>query len=129
MTVEEAVQLVVQAGAIGRTGEVLVLDMGNPVRINELAEQLANDAHQDVEIVFTGLRPGEKIHESLFGSDEVDDRAVHPLISHVRVPPLDSSACALLNLTASPAELKMLVQEVCEAGLPGGSEKIEAVHS
>ena len=73
MTVEEAVQLVIQAGAVGRSGEVLVLDMGNPVRINEVAERLASEAPEAVDIVYTGLRPGEKLHETLFGIGEVDD--------------------------------------------------------
>ena len=88
MTVEEAVQLVIQAGAVGRDGEALVLDMGEPVRIADVARRLAAEAPRPVEIVYTGLRPGEKLHEVLLGADEVDDRPAHPLISHVPVPPL-----------------------------------------
>ncbi|MGQ0743927.1 MAG: polysaccharide biosynthesis protein [Acidimicrobiales bacterium] len=90
MTVEEAVGLVIQAGAIGRDGEVLVLDMGHPVRIHEVAERLIALAGRDVPIQITQLRPGEKLHEVLFGPNEVDHRPVHPLISHVPVPPLDA---------------------------------------
>ncbi|MGH9184666.1 MAG: polysaccharide biosynthesis protein, partial [Acidimicrobiales bacterium] len=88
MTTEEAVELVIQAGAIGRDGEALVLDMGSPVRIADVARRLSANAERRVEIVFTGLRPGEKLHESVFGGGEVDRRPFHPLISHVAVPPL-----------------------------------------
>src|SRR5439155_13316364 len=88
MTVEEAVQLVIQAGAIGRNGEALVLDMGEPVRIADLALRLAGMSKRPIDVVYTGLRPGEKLHETLLGRDEVDVRPVHPKISHVSVPPL-----------------------------------------
>ncbi|MFI5906100.1 polysaccharide biosynthesis protein [Dactylosporangium sp. NPDC051541] len=86
MTIPEAVQLVIQAAAIGSGGEALVLDMGTPVRIADLARQLIGDSR--VEIVYTGLRPGEKLHEELLGRGEADVRPLHPLISHVQVPPL-----------------------------------------
>jgi FlaA1/EpsC-like NDP-sugar epimerase len=89
MTVQEAVQLVIQAAAIGRGGEALVLDMGSPVRISEVAKQMAEHCGSSVDIVFTGLRRGEKLHEDLFGDGEQDLRPLHPLISHVAVPPLD----------------------------------------
>jgi FlaA1/EpsC-like NDP-sugar epimerase len=88
MTIPEAVQLVIQAGAIGRDGEALVLEMGEPVRIVDVARQLIEMAHRDVEIVFTGLRDGEKLHEELLGTGEQDERPFHPRISHVGVPPL-----------------------------------------
>ena len=124
MTVEEAVQLVIQAGAVGRSGEVLVLDMGNPVRINEVAERLASEATETVEIVYTGLRPGEKLHESLFGIGEVDDRPVHPLISHVRVPPLDDDEYERLKETTDATELKVLLRAACEVVRPNGTEMV-----
>ena len=88
MTVEEAVRLTIYAGAIGRSGETMVLDMGQPVKIVDVARRFAEQALPPLEIVFTGLRPGEKLHEKLFGDDESDHRPVHPLISHVAVPPL-----------------------------------------
>jgi FlaA1/EpsC-like NDP-sugar epimerase len=87
MTVTEAVHLVIAAGGVGRDGEALVLDMGEPVNIHEVARQVCAD--DPVPIEFTGLRPGEKLHEQLFGTEEQDVRPVHPLISHVTVPPLD----------------------------------------
>jgi FlaA1/EpsC-like NDP-sugar epimerase len=88
MTVEEAVKLVIQAGAIGESGHVLVLDMGEPVRIDDIARQLIAAASRPVEIVYTGLRPGEKLHEVLFAADEEPAPAGHPLLTSVRVPPL-----------------------------------------
>jgi FlaA1/EpsC-like NDP-sugar epimerase len=88
MTIAEAVQLVIQAGAIGRNGEALVLDMGEPVRIDDVARRLIAESDRRVEIVYTGMRPGEKLHEVLLAEDEWDDRPVHPLISHVAVPAL-----------------------------------------
>ena len=88
MTVEEAVQLVIQAGAVGRGGEALVLDMGEPVRIDDVARRLAAQAPRPIEIVYTGLRPGEKLHEVLLGRGEFDRRPSHPQISQVPVPPL-----------------------------------------
>ncbi len=89
MTIPEAVQLVVYAAAVGRPGEVLVLDMGKPVRIADVARQLMALAGRSVEIVYTGLREGEKLHEELFGADEVNRRPIHPLIAHVNVPSAD----------------------------------------
>ncbi|WUK51889.1 polysaccharide biosynthesis protein [Micromonospora zamorensis] len=89
MTLQEAVHLVLQAAEIGRDGEALVLDMGDPVRIVDLARQMADQASSSVPIVYTGLRPGEKLHEDLLGTGEVDTRPLHPLVSHVAVPPLD----------------------------------------
>jgi FlaA1/EpsC-like NDP-sugar epimerase len=88
MTVEEAVQLVIQAGAIGRNGEALVLDMGRPVVIAEVARLMAARADRRISIEFTGLRPGEKLHEVLLADGESDVRPVHPMISHVPVPAL-----------------------------------------
>lgn len=88
MTVEEAVLLVIQAGGIGRTGEALILDMGEPIRIDDVARRVAASVEPAVDITYTGLRPGEKMHEVLFGAGEIDERPEHPLISHVRVPPL-----------------------------------------
>lgn len=92
MTIEEAVQLVIQAGALGHGGQALVLDMGQPVLIADVARQLIAMAHQHVELVFTGLRPGEKLHEALLGQGETDHRPLHPLISHVAVPSLTRHA-------------------------------------
>jgi FlaA1/EpsC-like NDP-sugar epimerase len=89
MTVEESVELVIQAGAVGRDGEALVLDMGEPVKIDDVARRLAASAERPIEVVYTGLRRGEKLHEVLLGEGEVDERPSHALISQVCVPGLD----------------------------------------
>ncbi len=97
MLVEEAVHLVLQATAIGRGGEVLVLDMGEPVRIADMARRLAASTGRDVDIVFTGLRPGEKLTEDLLGPGETDQRPCHPLICQVPVPALDPGEVTALD--------------------------------
>jgi FlaA1/EpsC-like NDP-sugar epimerase len=88
MTIPEACQLVVQAGGIGRPAEVLILDMGEPVRILDVAQRMIDMSGQDIAIVYTGLRRGEKLHEELVGANESDDRPVHPKISHTAVAPI-----------------------------------------
>ena len=84
MTIPEAVQLVLQAAIMGQGGEVFVLDMGEPVKIVELARDLIRLAGlregQDIEIVFTGLRPGEKLYEELFLEEETYHRTAHEKI-------------------------------------------------
>lgn len=87
MTVPEACQLVIQAGAIGRPGEVLILDMGEPVSILEVAKQMIAMSGKKIDIVFTGLRPGEKLHEELIGVKETVDRPFHPKVAHSRADP------------------------------------------
>lgn len=89
MTIPEACQLVIQAGAIGRPGEVLILDMGHPVKILDVAKRMIAMSGKSVDIVFTGLREGEKLHEELIGVAEHDERPFHPQITHTGVPPLD----------------------------------------
>jgi len=84
MTIAEAGQLILQAGVLGRGGEVFVLDMGEPVRIGFLAEQLirlaGKEPGRDVEIVYTGLRPGEKLFEELFHENESYATTAHEKI-------------------------------------------------
>ncbi|GAA4485838.1 nucleoside-diphosphate sugar epimerase/dehydratase [Microbacterium panaciterrae] len=82
MTIPEACQLVIQAGGIGRAGEVLILDMGEPVSILEVAKRMITMSGKKLEIVFTGLRHGEKLHEELVGDRERLERPFHPQISH-----------------------------------------------
>lgn len=101
MTISEAVQLVIQAGAIGSSGEALVLDMGTPVSIYDVAKQLVTNSGKPVEIEIVGLRAGEKVHEELFGDGEIDTRPRHPLISHVPVQSVD-----LGLLTPSPTDAR-----------------------
>ncbi|NQU24471.1 MAG: polysaccharide biosynthesis protein, partial [Candidatus Nealsonbacteria bacterium] len=85
MTIPEAARLVVQAAAIGQGGEVMVLDMGDPVRILDLARDMIRlsglEAGKDVEIRFTGPRPGEKLFEELYLGDERHQPTRHPKIT------------------------------------------------
>jgi perosamine synthetase len=97
MTVEEAVSLIIQAGALGRDGEALVLDMGDPVRIRDVAERMIQVSGKPLEIDYTGLRQGEKLNEVLLGVDEVDDRPSHILLSQAPVLPLDPSELDCLD--------------------------------
>ncbi|RKR76125.1 UDP-N-acetylglucosamine 4,6-dehydratase family protein [Frondihabitans australicus] len=88
MSIPEASQLVIHAGAIAEPGEILVLDMGQPVRILDVVNRVIEQTGRPTEIIFTGLRPGEKIHEELIGAGEIVHRSKHPKISHTRVEPL-----------------------------------------
>ncbi|MCW2724804.1 MAG: putative polysaccharide biosynthesis protein [Frankiales bacterium] len=114
MTVEEAVRLTIQAAAIGKSGEALVLDMGEPVLIADVARRLAASAEQPIEVVYTGLRPGEKLQEVLFAKDEPDHRPAHPLVSHVPVSPLRGLQLAALNSCGTPQELMRTLRSLCE---------------
>ncbi|MFI7545289.1 polysaccharide biosynthesis protein [Actinoplanes sp. NPDC049599] len=115
MTVQEAVRLVVQAGAIESSGEVLVLDMGEPVRIHDVARRIADAAERHIQIVFTGLRPGEKLAEVLLGPDEPDHRPHHPLISQAPVPPLDGAVLSLLDPAAPREDLIAVLRWLAES--------------
>ncbi len=106
MTISEAVQLTLQAAARGKSGEVLVLEMGQPVRIIDVAKQIVEELETPVEIVFTGLRPGEKLHESLFGVGDADPRKIHSSITSCSVPPIPAAACWLIEANASPERVK-----------------------
>jgi FlaA1/EpsC-like NDP-sugar epimerase len=112
MTVSEAVRLVIQAGAIGRPGEVLVLDMGEPVRIVDMVRHLMASVPGRVELVFSGLRPGEKLHEALLGADEHDERPLHPLISQVPVPALEPGSALVRRLYDSGASHEQLIERL-----------------
>ncbi|WP_229734732.1 polysaccharide biosynthesis protein, partial [Cellulomonas carbonis] len=83
MTIPEACQLVLQAATIGEDGYVMVLDMGEPVRIVDIARSLVAMSNQNTEIVYTGLREGEKLDEELFGDYEGTVIRIHDKISRV----------------------------------------------
>jgi len=81
MTIPEASQLVLEAATLGESGEILMLDMGQPVAILDLARDLIElSGRAEVEIVFTGLKPGEKLTEDLLLEEETYDRTQHPKI-------------------------------------------------
>jgi FlaA1/EpsC-like NDP-sugar epimerase/lipopolysaccharide/colanic/teichoic acid biosynthesis glycosyltransferase len=134
MTVHEAVQLVIQAAAVNgdarsdgddagmipsqRRGEALVLDMGAPMLLDDVARRLIADSGRNIDIVYTGLRPGEKLHEDLFGEGEHVVRRVHSLISHVHVPALDPNEVKALDLRLPAAALTAELQALCSLAMP-----------
>jgi len=93
MTTPEAVSLVVQAGSIGGKGEIFVLDMGEPVKILDLAQSMirlsGKEPDRDIPIEFIGVRAGEKLHEELWGENEVVGETAHPKIHRARRAPVD----------------------------------------
>jgi FlaA1/EpsC-like NDP-sugar epimerase len=95
MTVPEAAQLIVQAGALGDSGDVFVLDMGTPVKILDLARNMirlsGREPDRDIPIEFIGVRPGEKLHEELWGAGENAEPTPHPKILRCAASPVDPS--------------------------------------
>jgi FlaA1/EpsC-like NDP-sugar epimerase len=125
MTIPEASQLVMQAGAIGKGGEVLVLDMGSQVKIVDLARQLivrnGLKPDDDILINFTGIRPGEKLFEELACDDEQTRPTSHEKIRAWQLPPVSGEEVAgylelLLHATesTSAAAVEALAQVVPE---------------
>jgi FlaA1/EpsC-like NDP-sugar epimerase len=119
MTIPEAVSLVVQAGAIGGRGQVFVLDMGEPVRIADLAANMIRLSGKearlpgdelrgpnDVPVKFVGSRPGEKLHEELWGENEAVGETTHPKIMRLSRAPVDAEW-----LSAELGELERLADE------------------
>jgi len=131
MTIPEAAQLVMQAGAMGQGGEVFILDMGRPVRIVDLAKDLITLSglrpNEDIEIKFTGIRPGEKLFEELSTGSESADKTKHPkiFIGHVAAATageVDAGVDALLAMANSAdlatirAAIGQLVPELISPG-------------
>ncbi|MBD2665310.1 polysaccharide biosynthesis protein CapD [Richelia sinica FACHB-800] len=108
MTIPEAVQLVLQAVVLGRSGEVLMLNMGKPVKIVDLAEELIRlsgyEVDKDIEIIFTGLRPGEKLFEELFIEGEEYNPTEHEKLFVVK-----NASCII------PEDLNINVVALCQA--------------
>jgi FlaA1/EpsC-like NDP-sugar epimerase len=131
MTIPEAAQLVIQAGAMARGGDVFVLDMGQPVRIVDLARRMINLAGRsvrdaanpagDIEIKFTGLRPAEKLYEELLIGNNVSGtehpmimRAVEHSLPWAQLEPMLRQMLDLSRDGDAPAALKVLRQVVQE---------------
>jgi FlaA1/EpsC-like NDP-sugar epimerase len=121
MTIPEAVQLVLQASALGEGGEVFALDMGEPIRIVDLAEDLIHlsglEVGGDIEIVYTGLRPGEKLFEEVFLASEEYQPTRHEKIF--------ASLNGLHGLT-SAMELERVVEELIPLAQWGDEDRIRA---
>jgi FlaA1/EpsC-like NDP-sugar epimerase len=109
MTIPEAVQLIIQAGAIGESGDVYVLDMGTPVKIIELARDMirlsGKEPERDIAIEIVGARPGEKLHEELWADGEDAAPTQHPKILRCATQPVDP-----LWLELELAELERLIE-------------------
>lgn len=109
MTIPEAVRLVLQSAVLARSGQVYVLDMGEPVKIVELARdliRLAGHREREIGIVFSGLRPGEKLYEELLADDDLTQPSAHP---RLRIARLNDDAAEgwmheLLNWLAQPQD-------------------------
>lgn len=137
MTADEACELVLQAAAIGRPGETLVLDMGEPIRIDDLAKRvIALSGRPDARIVYTGLRPGEKLTEALLSPREQDNRPTHPLITQVPVTPIDLGALRKLVLASrDPSvftqrrELEAQLRSVVDLTLTAGPNRPDALNT
>jgi FlaA1/EpsC-like NDP-sugar epimerase len=110
MTIPEAVSLIVQAGAMGGRGHVYVLEMGEPVSIYELAENMirlsGKRPERDIPIRITGVRPGEKLHEVLWNEDESAEPTAHPKILAASQSPIDRAW-----LEGELGELERLVED------------------
>lgn len=89
MTIPEACQLVLQAGSERERNSILILDMGEPVKILDIANRMIEMSGKDVRIEFSGLRPGEKLHEELVSFGEIAEPSAHPMIWRVRSKKLD----------------------------------------
>ena len=123
MTIPEAVQLVVQAGAIAERGQVYVLDMGEPVRIMDLAENMirlsGKEPGIEIPIEVIGPAPGEKLHEVLVGDGEVVSPSPHPKIERISRPPVEAAW-----LDDELAILERLVEEGDTLELVGALSRI-----
>ncbi len=109
MTIPEATQLVLQAAALGQGGDLLALDMGEPVVIADMARDLIRLAGRepdvDIRVEFTGMRPGEKLYEEVFQDDGSVERTAHPKVLRVRDGgAVTENECALVTLLAQCAE-------------------------
>jgi FlaA1/EpsC-like NDP-sugar epimerase len=123
MTIPEACQLVLEAGAMGQGGEIFIFDMGKSVKILDLARKMillsGLQLGKDIEIVYTGLRPGEKLFEELLNDEENTLPTYHPKIMIARTRPVDEAmindAVGRMNDLINrdePASVVSLLQEV-----------------
>jgi FlaA1/EpsC-like NDP-sugar epimerase len=123
MTIPEAAGLILQAGAMGEGGEIFVLDMGQPVRINDLAHRMIQLSGLrpgvDIEVRFTGLRPGEKMHEELFYATE-------PLLG-TNHPKLMLAGSAAVDQASLRVELDLMLEAAERGDAPGAVSRLKAL--
>lgn len=116
MTIPEAAQLVLQAGAIGEGGEIFILDMGQPVRIIDVARDMIRLSglrpDEDIEILITGLRPGEKLFEELGTTEDKVEKTRHPKIFVGKIPRM------------TPAHVEAGVEALAAAGRKGDGDEV-----
>jgi len=124
MSVAEAVGLVLSAGRLGKGGEIFVLDMGEPVKIEAMARQLIElsgfEPGREIEIRYTGLRPGEKLYEELSHNEEVTEKTEHPKIWRLR--PQNGLTASLKNLEGS---IREIIAEAAKGNTAGAKRKIK----
>lgn len=137
MTISEAVSLVLQAGTYARGGEIFILDMGEPVSILELAENLIRlsgyEPYKDINIKFTGLRPGEKLYEELLLNQEVATKTANDQIFIGK--PLDYdeekffSDLEILNtaISSEASDIKSIIKQIVPSYQP--VQKLPAIGS
>ena len=124
MSVAEAVGLVLTAGRFGKGGEIFVLDMGEPVKIEEMARQLIElsgfEAGREIEIRYTGLRPGEKLYEELTHNEEVTDKTEHPKIWRLK-----SQSFHMLQSDEIEASIFTIIEESAKGNNSLAKQKIK----
>ncbi|MFC8502064.1 polysaccharide biosynthesis protein [Pedococcus sp. NPDC057267] len=124
MLIPEACQLVLEAASIGSDGEVMVLDMGEQVKIVEVAQTLIRmSGRRDIEITYTGLRPGEKLGEELFSPHEARRGTAHPLVSSVDVPAIDAAQVALTTHAEPAHAAQWMRREATSAAALGATSR------
>ncbi|MDR9397898.1 nucleoside-diphosphate sugar epimerase/dehydratase [Salibacter sp.] len=133
MTIPEACQLVLEAGMMGNGGEIYIFDMGEPVKIVDLAKKMIKlsglEANKDIEIKFSGLRPGEKLYEELLANEENTVNTHHPqiMIAQVRPQDIESITSRLKELesksgNSTPVELVRIMKDLVPEFISKNSE-------
>ena len=124
MSVAEAVGLVLTAGRLGQGGDIFVLDMGEPVKIEEMARQLIElsgfEPGREIEIRYTGLRPGEKLYEELSHNEEVTDKTEHPKIWRLK-----PSGYGLPKKDEIDASIRTIIEESAKGNTSQAKQKIK----